>query len=798
MKSLSFRKSNRKKLPGGFARFSGQLVGRCMGILNFLTPDPVMWKGAGWGMVILVMVLVLIASVFMIKPLGILVACGYLLYLLIISTAGAIGIYFGLQLIGSIPLFYRLMLFASAILLLQYWSGNAVSVIVMIGSSLLVGSVLGGVLWVVWKNDWRLMPLGKKLMNLIMITLGMGGLIFGLIWIFTEGPKTDEPEIASLKTKYRPEHIQLNNPSQPGEYSVLYLTYGSGIDKHRTEFGDQVTIVTDSVDGSRFVGNWEKLHGWARTKYWGFDEKSLPRNARVWYPGGRGPFPLVLIVHGNHLDRDFSDPGYEYLGRLMASRGFIFASVDENFLNVTWSNIFDQLSEENDCRGWLLLKHLELWREWNMDPKNPFYGKVDLERISLIGHSRGGEAVAIAACFNQLPVYPDDASIKFDFYFNIRSVIAIAPIDGQYQPANTGTFFENVSYFTIQGTNDMDMQSFHGARQFQRIKFTDEDYHVKAGLYVFGANHGQFNTSWGRNDTRFPEIARFNKGQIIPGDEQETIGKVFISAFLEATLLDKKEYLALFRDYRTGMEWLPETVYLNQFEDSNCEFICTFEEDIDLHTATQVAWRIESKNLTVWKERAPPLKWGQQDTRAVFAGWNFKETDSIPGIFTIVKTGTDSLKTDSAAYLYFVIADAREDSNPYPGEEKDTIHDRIDFKKIKTEIGENEEKEPYDLTILITDANGNSASLPLSHFKHLQRQIETKLMKADFMSDEANSELVFQAYFFPLADFQDRNHGLEIESIQRIQFIFDRTAEGVVVIDNIGFWRQSGQTLAMN
>ena len=38
---------------------------------------------------------------------------------------------------------------------------------------------------------------------------------------------------------------------------------------------------------------------------------------------GAGPFPLVLIVHGNHDMAEFSDPGYEYLGELLASRGFI-------------------------------------------------------------------------------------------------------------------------------------------------------------------------------------------------------------------------------------------------------------------------------------------------------------------------------------------------------------------------------------------------------------------------------------------------------------------------------------------
>jgi hypothetical protein len=66
---------------------------------------------------------------------------------------------------------------------------------------------------------------------------------------------------------------------------------------------------------------------------------SLPINTRVWYPEGDGPFPLALIVHGNHNMQDYSDPGHEYLGELLASKGIILASVDENFINYSWSDI---------------------------------------------------------------------------------------------------------------------------------------------------------------------------------------------------------------------------------------------------------------------------------------------------------------------------------------------------------------------------------------------------------------------------------------------------------------------------
>jgi hypothetical protein len=70
-----------------------------------------------------------------------------------------------------------------------------------------------------------------------------------------------------------------------------------------------------------------------RSRYWGFDAANLPLKGRVCYPDGDGPFPLALIVHGNHFMMNDSDPGYDYLGELLAIRGVILVSVDQNFLN---------------------------------------------------------------------------------------------------------------------------------------------------------------------------------------------------------------------------------------------------------------------------------------------------------------------------------------------------------------------------------------------------------------------------------------------------------------------------------
>jgi hypothetical protein len=233
----------------------------------------------------------------------------------------------------------------------------------------------------------------------------------------------------------------------------------------------------------------------------------------VWYPEGPGPFPLVLIVHGNHNPLDYSDPGYGYLGELLASRGFILVSEDENFIN-------GNLRGESDGRAWMLLKHIENWKRWNDSSAGPFSHKVDMNNIGIMGHSRGGEAVVIAASFNRLSHYPDDANIKFNFNYNIKSVFAIAPVDGQYKPAGVWTPVENVNYMVIHGSHDADVSSFNGLRAFQRIKFTDGKPWFKAAWYVYRANHGQWNSVWGNKDNGPRSARSLDLRGLISPDEQ--------------------------------------------------------------------------------------------------------------------------------------------------------------------------------------------------------------------------------------------------------------------------------------
>ncbi|MCZ4142535.1 alpha/beta hydrolase, partial [Escherichia coli] len=148
----------------------------------------------------------------------------------------------------------------------------------------------------------------------------------------------------------------------------------------------------------------------------------------------------------------------------------------------------------------LMLEHLKTWDKWNSTEGNPFYGKVNMQRIGLIGHSRGGEAVTTAAAYNEMTSYPEDDNIKFDYHFNIRSIVSIAGTDGQYQPAGQPIALKDVNYLALHGSNDMDVSSFAGANQYHRTQFTGNNGFFKPYVYIYGANHGQFNNEWGKHD----------------------------------------------------------------------------------------------------------------------------------------------------------------------------------------------------------------------------------------------------------------------------------------------------------
>ncbi len=492
-------------------------------------------------------------------------------------------------------------------------------------------------------NKWKVIGRLSKVLTSLLSIITFLVILFFIFWLIDPG--TDE-HLVNYEPYQEEPTIEASDPSLPGPFEVLRLSYGSGTDLRREEYADGVDLISNTVNASSFVynpdpdfqdfKNWFKnfpeddfpLENWIESKlrfwYWGFDRKNYPLNAQVWYPEGDGEFPLVLMVHGNHEMVERSELGYAYLGELLASRGYIFVSIDENFLNGYFAG---GISGENDARGWLLLKHLELWEEWNDDLDNIFFEKVDLNNIALIGHSRGGEAVSVAAAFNRLDKYPDNGNIKLDFNFNIRSIIAIAPVDKQYKPADNPLPLSDVNYLVIQGAHDADVSNFSGLGQYQRVSFSDpsSDF-FKSALYIYQANHSQFNSDWGRYDLGLPRSYYLNIKPLLLPEQQRQLASVYISAFLDSTLKSVKEYRSIFEDYHNAGIWLPDTLYTNQFQSASYLPLANFEEDIDLITTSYVGGSIQVSGLTRWKEVGLEFRKGKdQENNVANLAWVSKK-----------------------------------------------------------------------------------------------------------------------------------------------------------------------------
>jgi hypothetical protein len=261
--------------------------------------------------------------------------------------------------------------------------------------------------------------------------------------------------------------------------------------------------------------------------------------ADVHYPTdlSSGPYPLVLFLHGNHSScykgnraryewpcRSGWIPipnfeGYDYIARRLASHGFIVVSVSGNGVNVLGNYVEDTGMRQ---RGLLLEKHLDLWQTWNTIGGDPFgdlfVGAVDMSRIGVMGHSRGGEGAVWNVVVDRERSSP----------YGIDAVLPLAPVDFDRITVN------DVPLGVILPYCDGDVSDLQGVHYFDDARYlVPGDATPKATVTAFGANHNFFNTVWSPS-SGIP--GAFNDAYSCPGGQltekqQRRVGIAYVASF---------------------------------------------------------------------------------------------------------------------------------------------------------------------------------------------------------------------------------------------------------------------------
>jgi len=586
--------------------------------------------------------------------------------------------------------------------------------------------------------------------------------------------------------------------AEPGDYSFTHYHYNSDSASDTDE--DPTTLYVPATDGSSVLKDWS----WTKEQYWGFTEHEIAIKGQLWVPEGEGPFPIVFIMHGNHLSEEDSSDGYSYLAELLASHGMIVSSIDANFLNYSvWSGIVD---DDQLLRSWLMLAHISKLHEQQAIP-------ADWDHVALIGHSRGGHAAAMAVDARKWLSYDDEVISILD-QVNIEAVIAIAPTD--YRVDSKQAYLSNVNYLTLHGTMDADLTESYGERQYERTTFSEAG-HFKAAVEIYHANHGQFNTVWGKFDEKFPGALALNTADLMNGDDQRLAANLFIHSFLQASFTGETQYEMVFQDFRTIGDQLPITGYVSRYMSSNTKQWYNFEKALTIEAD-------ETNGLTAKTIDLKGRSGGDKQNKVLWVTWN--EAGSELSLPIEHQPNTNYDRQVSAIVVSLARAERMMDPDEEDGQDTEQSNQSVNQADNDGNSGNSDnaameivsdedqsdndsivqvpEEEAYtNLQLLLTIRAGHwgEQTVDLEPYFHILHPAAHDFTKIDWLEENIKKgkydvavEPLLQTYVIPISLIEHehpRDGSLFASDVESLSFIF-KQEQGSMIIDALGYITEGG------
>lgn len=262
--------------------------------------------------------------------------------------------------------------------------------------------------------------------------------------------------------------------------------------------------------------------------------------------------------------------GYDYLGRDLASRGFVVVSIGANGINSTSDGQADTVYQE---RAALINAQLRMWQTLSSTGKGPLRGSfvdarsgrpspvdfknhVDVRNVGLVGHSMGGGGVMQEIADSSRATWPKGVSIKAAFALAPTATWDVAPITktsfavmwGTCDQVNTGEFFDwnkddnsaPIAQYTVRG----------GVHDFYNKQWSPSSGQVGAhDDAVPGSEPGTC-------ESQFPEATAPRTDQKeLSEQRQRRITKDYVGAYFADHLLGRTRY----EPYLTGEKSFPGT-----------------------------------------------------------------------------------------------------------------------------------------------------------------------------------------------------------------------------------------------
>lgn len=520
----------------------------------------------------------------------------------------------------------------------------------------------------------------------------------------------------------------------------------------------------------------------------------------VHYPSdmSRGKFPLVMFVHGDH-DSCYTSAGqaqknmwpcepgwlpipsyrgYDYLAKILASHGYIVASISVNGVSAATAT--------PDIRGALLHHHLNLWREFNSSGGFPgngslFVGKVDLSNVGLMGHSKGGETVAFEVDSNQSAMDP----------LGIRAVLFIAPMN-KYRK-----LIKDVHLGVLLSYCDYDVRDLQGIHYYDDARYSsDTDKTSKHTFLLMGGNHNFYNTVWtpglfpaGTSDDWPLMFHRATGSTPVPFDatdphcnsneqrltatQQRGAATAFADAFFRAYLGGEKQFFSIL----SGDTMPQSTRALRIFT----SYHAPMDKRLDVN-------RLDSKA----RELTNTLGGGVLSSGLIvnnICGSTVGDAQCLPSEDPVrqphTKYSSDSNRLGLSQLLLQWSSSGGWYENQLPSGARDVrVFDQMQF-RAGVDFINSPPGQAQDFRVELHDGAGRIAHVRVSSYsKALFYPPGDRSLFVSFLGSEGHPtpKLLLNTVRIPLRAFASR---VNLSDIRAIRFVFDQTPQGSIAISDL-------------